>query len=122
MAASVYHVHRTPPLLPLTCEAHPEARTALHSEAKQVDNSLLMTTTLLRTKFYIPRPARLLVAREALIQRLNQGLERDLSLVVAPVGYGKTKLKDPGQPMAEVNRRVQVVNMENKATASNAGK
>lgn len=38
------------------------------------------------------------------------------------VGYGKTKLKDPGQPMAEVNRRVQVVNMENKATASNAAK
>ena len=38
------------------------------------------------------------------------------------VGYGKSKLKDPGQPMAEVNRRVQVVNMENKATASNASK
>ena len=38
------------------------------------------------------------------------------------VGYGKSKLKDPGQPMAEVNRRVQVVNMENKATASNAAK
>src|SRR5258707_1127107 len=34
------------------------------------------------------------------------------------VGYGKTKLKDPSQPMAEVNRRVQVVNMENKTTAS----
>lgn len=34
------------------------------------------------------------------------------------VGYGKSKLKDPGQPMAEANRRVQVVNMENKATAS----
>jgi outer membrane protein OmpA-like peptidoglycan-associated protein len=34
------------------------------------------------------------------------------------VGYGKTKLKDPGQPMAEANRRVQVVNMTNKATAS----
>jgi outer membrane protein OmpA-like peptidoglycan-associated protein len=33
------------------------------------------------------------------------------------VGYGKSKLKDPSQPMAEVNRRVQVVNMENKATA-----
>src|SRR6187431_1217038 len=38
------------------------------------------------------------------------------------VGYGKSKLKDPNQPMAEVNRRVQVVNMENKATASNAAK
>jgi outer membrane protein OmpA-like peptidoglycan-associated protein len=34
------------------------------------------------------------------------------------VGYGKSKLKDPNQPMAEVNRRVQVVNMENKASAS----
>ena len=38
------------------------------------------------------------------------------------VGYGKTQLKDPSQPMAEANRRVQVVNMENKATASNASK
>ena len=38
------------------------------------------------------------------------------------VGYGKSKLKDPNQPMAEANRRVQVVNMENKATASNAAK
>jgi outer membrane protein OmpA-like peptidoglycan-associated protein len=34
------------------------------------------------------------------------------------VGYGKTKLKDPSQPLAEVNRRVQVVNMANKTTAS----
>ena len=34
------------------------------------------------------------------------------------VGYGKSKLKDPGQPMAEANRRVQVVNTENKTTAS----
>jgi outer membrane protein OmpA-like peptidoglycan-associated protein len=34
------------------------------------------------------------------------------------VGYGKTKLKDASQPLAEVNRRVQVVNMQNKETAS----
>ena len=34
------------------------------------------------------------------------------------VGYGKTKLKDPANPLAEVNRRVQVVNMENKTTAA----
>jgi outer membrane protein OmpA-like peptidoglycan-associated protein len=34
------------------------------------------------------------------------------------VGYGKTKLKNPANPLADVNRRVQVVNMENKATAS----
>jgi outer membrane protein OmpA-like peptidoglycan-associated protein len=35
------------------------------------------------------------------------------------VGYGKSKLKDAANPMAEVNRRVQVVNMETKSTASN---
>ena len=34
------------------------------------------------------------------------------------VGYGKTKLKDPMNPLSEVNRRVQVANTENKATAS----
>jgi outer membrane protein OmpA-like peptidoglycan-associated protein len=34
------------------------------------------------------------------------------------VGYGKTKLKDPSHPLAEVNRRVQVVNMTNKTSAS----
>jgi outer membrane protein OmpA-like peptidoglycan-associated protein len=33
------------------------------------------------------------------------------------VGYGKTKLKDPGAPTAAINRRVQVVNLNNK-TAS----
>ncbi len=33
------------------------------------------------------------------------------------VGYGKSKLKDPAQPLAEANRRVQVVNMETKVTA-----
>jgi outer membrane protein OmpA-like peptidoglycan-associated protein len=34
------------------------------------------------------------------------------------VGYGETKLKDPKNPTSEVNRRVQVVNMANKTTAS----
>lgn len=34
------------------------------------------------------------------------------------VGYGKTKLKNPNDPLAEENRRVQVVNMENKTSAS----
>ena len=34
------------------------------------------------------------------------------------VGYGKTKLKDPANPLSEINRRVQVANMDNKATAS----
>ena len=34
------------------------------------------------------------------------------------VGYGKSKPKDPAHPMDPANRRVQVVNMANKTTAS----
>ncbi len=34
------------------------------------------------------------------------------------VGYGKSKPKDPANPMDPVNRRVQVVNMANKTTAT----
>jgi outer membrane protein OmpA-like peptidoglycan-associated protein len=34
------------------------------------------------------------------------------------VGYGKSKLKDAANPMDPANRRVQVVNMANKTTAS----
>jgi outer membrane protein OmpA-like peptidoglycan-associated protein len=33
------------------------------------------------------------------------------------VGYGKTKLKDAGNPTAPINRRVQVVNMDTKTAA-----
>ena len=39
-------------------------------------------------------------------------------IALVTVGYGKSKLKDPANPMAEANRRVQVVNMANKTTAS----
>jgi outer membrane protein OmpA-like peptidoglycan-associated protein len=35
------------------------------------------------------------------------------------VGYGKTKLKDPSNPLSEANRRVKVVNMASKTTATN---
>jgi outer membrane protein OmpA-like peptidoglycan-associated protein len=38
------------------------------------------------------------------------------------VGYGKSKLKDPANPLAEANRRVQVVNMANKTTAAKDSK
>jgi flagellar motor protein MotB len=45
-------------------------------------------------------------------------LEPGAGADLVTVGYGKSKLKEPSNPLAEVNRRVQVVNMENKATAS----
>lgn len=48
--------------------------------------------TLIKTKLYKPRIRDDLVPRPRLVYRLNQGLNRPLTLVVAPTGYGKTTL------------------------------
>jgi len=51
-----------------------------------------MATPLLSTKLYIPRARPELVPRPRLIERLNAGLHRKLTLVSAPAGFGKTTL------------------------------
>jgi LuxR family maltose regulon positive regulatory protein len=51
-----------------------------------------MTTPLLTTKLYIPPPRPNLVERPRLIERLNEGLHRKLTLISAPAGFGKTTL------------------------------
>jgi LuxR family maltose regulon positive regulatory protein len=51
-----------------------------------------MTTSLLTTKLYVPRARPSLVPRPRLIERLNEGLDRKLTLISAPAGYGKTTL------------------------------
>ncbi len=48
--------------------------------------------TLLGTKLYIPKPRKALVRRIRLIDRLNTGFERKLTLISAPAGFGKTTL------------------------------
>ena len=47
---------------------------------------------LLETKLYIPGWRPRLVSRPRLIERLDQGAERKLILVSAPVGFGKSTL------------------------------
>src|SRR4051812_4338875 len=47
---------------------------------------------LIRTKLYIPQARASLVARPALIARLNEGLTRKLTVIAAPAGFGKTTL------------------------------
>lgn len=47
---------------------------------------------LIRTKFYPPRVPRRLVHRQSLIDSLNEGHDRKLTLVCAPAGYGKSTL------------------------------
>ena len=51
-----------------------------------------MPISLLITKLYIPPARSELVPRPRLVERLNAGLERRLTFISAPAGYGKTTL------------------------------
>jgi LuxR family maltose regulon positive regulatory protein len=58
-------------------------------EAVKVDK---MVTPLLSTKLYIPPLRPEMVSRPRLIERLNEGMHRKLTLISAPAGFGKTTL------------------------------
>src|SRR5258708_1987241 len=51
-----------------------------------------MSTPILATKLYIPRLRPNVVRRPRLLERLNEGLHRNLILISAPAGLGKTTL------------------------------
>ena len=51
-----------------------------------------MSTQVLLTKLYIPTSRPGIIPRRRLIERLNEGLHRKLTLVSAPAGFGKTTL------------------------------
>ena len=47
---------------------------------------------LLATKLHVPSPRTGFLARPRLLERLTEGTARDLTLVCAPAGFGKTSL------------------------------
>lgn len=47
---------------------------------------------ILTTKLYVPPPRPNLVQRPHLMERLNEGIDRKLTLISAPAGFGKTTL------------------------------
>ena len=51
-----------------------------------------MSTPILATKLTIPPPRPRVVLRSRLIERLNEGLQRKLTVVSASAGFGKTTL------------------------------
>jgi LuxR family maltose regulon positive regulatory protein len=51
-----------------------------------------MSTPILATKLYIPPPRPKVVPRPRLVEQLNEGLHRKLTLISAPAGFGKTTL------------------------------
>lgn len=48
--------------------------------------------TILATKLYVPTPRPKIVLRPRLIEQMNKGLHRKLTLISAPAGFGKTTL------------------------------
>src|SRR5437763_13411781 len=51
-----------------------------------------MPTPILATKLYLPPLRPHVVLRPRLLERLNEGLHRNLTLISAPAGFGKTTL------------------------------
>jgi len=51
-----------------------------------------MSTHIIRTKIFLPRPARGYIGRPRLTALLNESLHRSLCVVSAPAGFGKTSL------------------------------
>ncbi len=65
------------------------ADAAQHHVLAQQPHSL---SSLLVTKLHVPRPRTHLVSRTHLFEQLQQGVERALTLISAPAGFGKTTL------------------------------
>lgn len=70
---------------------HTRNRASIESQTSLTSSSA-QNHPLLATKFHMPRPRPLLVHRSRLINRLEQSLQRTLTLISAPVGFGKTTL------------------------------
>src|SRR5215207_3758023 len=67
-----------------------------------------MDRQLLRAKLYVPRSRPNAVPRPRLYGRLNEGVGRELTVVCAPAGFGKTTLlagwsRQSGLPVAWVS-------------------
>ncbi len=94
--------HILPPISLAAASTDGEMDATQHLLLAQRDNSL---QRLLATKLYLPRPRTHLVPRAHLVERLQQGVERALTLVSGPAGFGKTTLlaqwfAESGMPVA----------------------
>ncbi|HEX6551571.1 MAG TPA: LuxR C-terminal-related transcriptional regulator [Ktedonobacteraceae bacterium] len=95
---------KTPPLLPPASVAQmpPTERLASASTEAEVEVTQRPLSAqrdtplhpLLATKLHVPRPRARLVSRAHLVERLQQGMARQLklTLISAPAGFGKTTL------------------------------
>ncbi|MCC6458739.1 MAG: tetratricopeptide repeat protein [Caldilineaceae bacterium] len=77
-----------------------------------------MPTPILATKLYVPRPRPTGVHRPRLVERLNHGLHRKVTLISAPAGFGKTTLVsewltgEPAETQALPKRQVAWLSLD----------
>src|ERR671939_1498078 len=62
------------------------------STIPSMEDAKLMNRQILRAKLYVPRGRPDAVPRSRLYERLDEGARRELTLVSAPAGFGKTTL------------------------------
>lgn len=62
--------------------------------------------SLIQTKMALPRPPQGRVGRAALLARLSDGIERTLTVVIAPAGFGKTTLLNEWCEVLRARRHV----------------
>jgi LuxR family maltose regulon positive regulatory protein len=78
-----------------------------------MDESPLLHDQLLATKFFIPSSSHMLIPRPRLIELLNMSLERPLTLVSAPAGFGKTTLLSTWvQSLSPEQRRIAWLSLD----------
>ena len=72
----------------------------------------MLSDSLLETKLHIPTPRPGLVRRPRLLDRMDAGLERKLTLLSAPAGFGKTTL------LSEWIANLRVARADSRGTAA----
>jgi len=73
-------------------EANEERQAPPTEEVEQHVMTTIRGDPPLATKLYVPQPPLQLVRRPHLVERLQQAVERPLTLIAAPAGFGKTTL------------------------------
>ncbi len=88
----VYAISNVGLIVPKSEDIKGNTDTDIASVPEKQEQPKSISEPILATKLYIPPPRPKVVLRPRLIERLNEGLDRKLTLISAPAGFGKTTL------------------------------
>jgi LuxR family maltose regulon positive regulatory protein len=88
----VYAISNVGLIVPRSEDIKGRTDSDLSPVAEKHEEPISISEPILATKLYIPPPRPKVVLRPRLIERLNEGSQRKLTLISAPPGFGKTTL------------------------------